>query len=161
MGASITLLSIDEELTGSISLEKLVMEYYQSVDDGKGVMGLDTVFEVAVKKHCFEISEMLDYFSLGFKWSGDCEIEMYEGNFIASDKLLLDVIDWFIALCYIYNIEDEVLVNPVTYVDEAINIKNNYGAEYEFFSFSYHTFIDLKEKIQSDSNQNYLWVNSI
>lgn len=161
MGASITILGINNDIHQSIIFERLVNRYYESFNRGvEPMIGLYTIFEVGVKKYCFEINEMLIYHNLGFKWEGSEQIGTYDNGFIVSKKQLLDLIDWYIALCYVFDNSKEAIPNPTIYVDEALSIKHNYNSEYDFFSFSYCKFFELKKEIQSNIYQNYLWIYS-
>ncbi len=120
---------------------------------------LRLLYSNAIKSQCFEIAEMLEYFSCGFSWDGDCRLKQIGTNYLLVKNELLDLIEWYISLSFVFNNE---VTTPekelyVKYFVEAEKIKNEYNPKYGFFTYSLSLFIDLKKLISSSEYSYYIW----
>jgi hypothetical protein len=168
MSSSLLILGVDykklvEDYPGyfknsqEVSVEELENLYYEVLFDKKNC-GLERFFENRIKRYCFTINEMMIYFFSSFDWNNEVELESYESNYKLTKSQVIDLIDWYIALTYVFSVDDYVIakIKEPKYLDEAKRMIDYYDDPNveNYFKISGYDFVELKEKIV---NAPYDW----
>jgi hypothetical protein len=124
--------------------------------------GIENFYSNTIKKYCFELQEMFIYFFQGYSWDNDIEITHTDNGYLISKCSVVNLIDWYIALCTVYDEEDRIHTDSSKddNFKNAIIIKEKYNPNYEYFKFSLNNFKELKERILNSNFENFLWVYS-
>jgi len=142
----------------AISVMELEELYYKSlfekVYDGINC-GLELFFDTHIKRYCFTINEMMCYFFSSFDWNNEAELDHYESHYKLTKNQLIDLIDWYIALNYVFS--DDGDLKELKYLEEAKKMIDYYKDEdnnENCFKIPVFDFVPLKEEVL---NANYDW----
>jgi hypothetical protein len=168
MSSSLLILGVDhrklvEDYPGyfknnqEVSVEELDHLYYEILYDKKNC-GLELFFENRIKRYCFTINEMMIYFFSSFDWNNDVELDHYESHYKLTKSQVIDLIDWYIALTYVFSVDDYVTskIKEPKYLEEAkrmIDYHDDPNVE-NYFKISGYDFVELKEEV---INAHYDW----
>jgi hypothetical protein len=167
MSASLLILGVDYKKivedypdrfkNNQVSVEELKHLYYKILFDKRNC-GLELFFENRIKRYCFTINEMMEYFFSSFDWNNDVELESYESHYKLTKSQVIDLMDWYIALTYVFSVDDYVTskIKEPKYLNEAKRMIDYYHDPNieNYFKISGYDFVALKEKVV---NAHYDW----
>lgn len=143
-----------------------IFYYLADKTDAAGLkdLGLELLYTCGIKKHCFELWQMFGYYSAGFRWDGPCDFEVVDASVVLTREQTLALLDWYIALCRVFNTDPYTMVQKVDlntlYIDKANCLKREYNSEYEYFGYALDVFIALRAKVADMQQENFLWTYS-
>ncbi|OQP48081.1 hypothetical protein A4H97_30065 [Niastella yeongjuensis] len=153
-----------------ISLEEFIRLYdetlwerkYDSID-----RGIEFIFGNAIRRYCSVIWEMTDYCFSSFDWLNDeREVEQHELNYKLTKDQVIDLMDWYIALSYVFSDDEYVLakIKEPKYLEQAKRMIEYFEAIYKdrenYFKVIGYDFVALKEEVVNAHYDFYFYTYS-
>ncbi|OQP48080.1 hypothetical protein A4H97_30060 [Niastella yeongjuensis] len=153
-----------------VSLEELIRLYdeilWEKVDDNIDC-GLTFIFGNWIKRYCFTIWEMTDYCFSSFDWLNDeREVEQHGPNYKLTKDQVIDLIDWYIALTYVFSDDKELVaeIKEPKYLEQAKVMVDYFDAvhkeEENYFEISGYDFVALKKEVLNAHHDFYFYTYS-
>jgi len=151
-----------------VSVQELKHLFYESlyekVYDGMNC-GLELFFENTIKRYCFTINEMMGYFFSSFDWNNKVELESCESHYKLTKSQVIDLMDWYIALTYVFSDDNYVTskIKEPKYLEEAKRMIDYYKDEpndENYFKISGYDFVALKEEVLNSHYDFYFYTYS-